>query len=92
MPHVLAWPQKSGRKLDVRVVVNTGNVSFSKFAGLAGAGLYSRIHQQQTVGAGSFITFPRAAHPNPRAERHESLSPLPLPGHTPGLLPQEGAR
>lgn len=92
MPHVLALSQEAGQKLDVRVVVYTGNVSFSRLAGWAGAGLYSRIHQQQTVGAGSFITFPRAAHPNPRAKGHESLSPLQLPGHTPGLLPQEGAR
>lgn len=63
------------QKLDVRVVY-TGNVSFCKIEGWAGAGLYSRIHQQQTVGARGFITFPWAAHPNPRAKRHESLPPL----------------
>lgn len=76
---MLVLRQEAGQKLDVRVVVYTGNVSFSRLAGRAGAGLYSRIHQQQTVGAGGFIAFPRAAHPNPRAEGHESLSPLHFP-------------
>lgn len=33
MPHVLALSQEAGQKLDVRVVVYTGNVSFSRLAG-----------------------------------------------------------
>lgn len=65
------------RKLDVRVV-NTGNVSFLRLVGQAGAGLYSRIYQQQTARSGGFIAFARA-HSNPRAEGHESPSPLHFP-------------
>lgn len=32
-PHVLLLPQEAGQGLDVRAVVYTGNVSFSRLAG-----------------------------------------------------------
>ena len=61
-PQVLALPPEAGQELDVRVVC-TGNVSFSRLAGRAGAGLYSRILQQQTVGAGELYYFSLSSSP-----------------------------